>query len=214
MAFMSRVGCRSGLFSKLLLVVIAAIGIAPLASAQTAPFWNSGNPNNVNNATAGSAILPATWPALGQWVPYSWGTAFPDATTADKHPVRDQRVQDPSNGGTTPQNYVNVSSSCTDQSLPSIYYYFDSASRIIFFRWRVEQIANTYATGTSPGAYSNSDPWKSALWTVFMDIDGNGFRDFAMHIDGSSGAPATPVDILRSIYSQVTSNSIDYTQPG
>src|SRR4051794_33141811 len=112
MAFMSRVGYRSGRFLKLLLVVIAAIGIAPLASAQTAPFWNSGNPNNVNNATAGSAILPATWPTPGQWVPCSWGTPFRDAETAHKHPVRDQRIQDPSNGGTTPQNYVNVSSGC------------------------------------------------------------------------------------------------------
>ena len=37
-------------------------------------------------------------------------------------------MQDPSNGGTTPQNYVNVSSGCPDQSLPSIYYYYDRLS--------------------------------------------------------------------------------------
>jgi uncharacterized repeat protein (TIGR01451 family) len=207
----SRVG--QGWLSRLavlLLTAVAAMVSAPVATAQTAPFWNSGSPNNVNNPTAGSAILPAAWPTQAQWIPYSWGTTFPDATTSDKHPVRDQRVQDPSNGGTTPQNYVNVSSGCSDQALPSIYFYFDPVSRIIFFRWRVEQIPNTYATGSSLGAYSNSDPWKSALWTVFMDLNGDGYRDFAMHLDGSSGAPSTPVDILRSIWSPLKSNSIDY----
>jgi uncharacterized repeat protein (TIGR01451 family)/fimbrial isopeptide formation D2 family protein len=210
MGIMSRVGHWGDRLSKLLLVAVAAIGIAPLATAQTAPFWNGGSPNNVNNPTAGTAILPAAWPSQAQWVPYSWGTTFPDATIGDKHPVRDQRVQDPSNGGTTPQNYVNVSSGCGDQTLPSIYYYFDPVSRIIFFRWRVEQIPNTYATGSSLGAYSTSDPWKSALWTVFMDLNGDGYRDFAMHLDGSSGSPSAPIDILRSIWSPLKSNSIDY----
>jgi uncharacterized repeat protein (TIGR01451 family)/fimbrial isopeptide formation D2 family protein len=200
-------------------VIIVLAGIGRQASAQTPPLWNGGiTPvrcgGNLPDCDGGAAIKPVTWPAEAVWVPYSWGTTYPDVTTGDKHPVRDQRVQDPSNGGTTPQNYVNVSSGCSDQVLPSIYYYFDSASKIIFFRWRVEQIANTYATGSTTGAFSNGDPWKSALWTVFMDIDGNGFRDFAMHIDGSSGSPSSPVDILRSIYSVVKSNSIDYTQPG
>src|SRR5205823_5858912 len=50
----------------------------------------------------------------------------------------------------------------------------------------------------------------SALWTVFYDLNGDGFRDFAAHLDGSSGAPAVPVDVLRSIWSNVSSNSIDY----
>jgi uncharacterized repeat protein (TIGR01451 family) len=127
----------------------------------------------------------------------------------------DQRTQDPSNGGARPQNYVNVSSGCPDQTLPSIYYYFDKTADggngIIFFRWRVEQIANNYATGPSAGSYKSTDPWSSALWTVFLDLDGNGYRDFAMHLNGSSGAPSTPVDLLRSIWSSLTNtNSIDY----
>jgi len=186
---------------------VITLALVPLAQAQNPPFWNSGSPTKGDGS---AAIAPAAWPSTAQWIPYSWGTTYPDATLADKHPIKDQRVQDPSNGGTTPQNYVNVSSGCADQSLPSIYYYYDTTSQIIFFRWRVEQIANNYATGPSPGAYANTSPWNSALWTVLLDFNGNGYRDFAMHLDGSSGAPATPVDILRSIWSNVNSNSIDY----
>jgi len=208
---------RTG-WAKLLLLIIVLAGIGREASAQTPPLWNNGTPvrcaGNPPDCDGSVAIKPATWPTTAQWVPYSWGTTYPDATTADKHPVRDQRVQDPSNGGTTPQNYVNVSSGCSDQALPSIYYYFDpsadNGNGIVFFRWRVEQIANNYATGPSAGAYSSSSPWNSALWTVFLDTNGDGYRDFAMHLDGSSGSPAKLIDTLRSIWSQLKSNSIDY----
>ena len=196
---------RLRLFYLFLVVVVLAAALPALA--QNPPLWNSGAPTKGDGS---AAIKPVTWPSTPQWIPYSWGTTYPDATTTDKHPIRDQRVQDPSNGGTTPQNYVNVSSGCPDQTLPSIYYYYDTVNKVIFFRWRVEQIANNYATGPSAGAYANTSPWNSALWTVFLDLDGNGYRDFAMHLDGSSGAPATPVDILRSIWSNQASNSIDY----
>lgn len=197
---------RKGRCVHFAIFVILAVLALP-ALAQTPPYWNSGSPTNDDGS---AAIAPAPWPATGQWIPYSWGTTYPDSTLVEKHPIHDQRVQDPSNGGTTPQNYVNVSSGCPDQSLPSIYYYYNPTTQTIFFRWRVEQIANTYATGPSAGVYSNSDPWKSALWTVFMDTNGDGYRDFAAHLDGSSGSPSVPVDVLRSIWSNLKSNSIDY----
>src|SRR5436305_671297 len=104
-------------FCSVFAVLVAA---ALPALGQVPPYWNNGSPNNVNNATVGSTIPPAAWPAESAWVKYSWGTTYPDLTDTQKHPIRDQRVQDPSNGGTTPQNYVNVSSGCPDQILPSI----------------------------------------------------------------------------------------------
>ena len=206
-------------WSKRLLITIALAVLAPSAIAQTPPFWHSGNPQ-LANGVAGSAIKPAPWPAELSWVPYSWGTTYPDAPSPsnDRHPIRDPRVQDPSNGGTTPQNYVNVSSGCGDKTLPSIYYYFDktadSGNGMVYFRWRVEQIANSYATGPTAGTYASGDPWKSALWTVFIETNGDGFRDFAAHLDGSSGSPAAPVDILRTIWSATKTNSIDYGTAG
>lgn len=206
-------------FNRLLLGALVCCALVLPAAAQNPPLWNGGTPKNGDGTFA---IKPVTWPAecaalcgtpsapSGSWIPYSWGTTYSDDTLALRHPIEDQRVQDPSNGGTTPQNYVNVSSGCPDQSLPSIYYFYDTTNKIIFFRWRVEQIANNYATGPSAGNYSSSNPWNSALWTVLLDLDGDGYRDFAMHLDGSSGSPATPVDILRSIWSSLKSNSIDY----
>ncbi|HEY2093393.1 MAG TPA: C25 family cysteine peptidase [Thermoanaerobaculia bacterium] len=213
-------------------VVFGALfcGALAFSAAATPPLWNSGTPtcgSVETDCVGGAPINPTTWPvecdascgtpsALpGSWIPYSWGTTFPDTSISDKHPIHDQRTLDPSNGGARPQNYVNVSSGCPDQSLPSIYYYFDKTADggngIIFFRWRVEQIPNNYATGPSPGSYSSTDPWSSALWTVLLDLDGNGYRDFAMHLDGSSGAPSAPIDLLRTIWSSLTStNSIDY----
>src|ERR1043165_4692440 len=153
-------------------------------------------------AAALAFIAPQPWPGETQWVAYSWGTTYPDPV--GDHAIKDLRSSaDPSNGGTTPQNYVSVSSGCPDSSLASIYYYFNPTSKTIYFRWRVNQIANNYATGPSAGAYGATSPWNSALWTVFFPLTGPGSRDFAAHLDGSSGAPAQPVDVLRSIWSGI-----------
>ncbi|MCB1877729.1 MAG: DUF11 domain-containing protein [Chromatiales bacterium] len=161
-------------------------------------------------------FAPAAWPSepalaadcayeCGEWKPY----------TRFQNDITDPRTQDPSNGGTRPQNYVNVASSCIDQSYPSIYYHLyrhpvDPAQDVIMFRWRVEQIANTYATGPSPGNFSATDPWGSALWTVLFDVDGDGYRDLAAHLDGSSGSPAEPVDLIAGIWGNIPTQSLDY----
>ena len=170
-------------------------------------YWNNGT---------GAAIhfQPVAWPSepaaascgdsCGSWKPY----------TRFGRSINDPRVQDPSNGGTAPQNYVNISSSCSDKAKPSIYYYLyrgaTPANDVVMFRWRVEQPAHTYATGPSPGNYGASDPWSSAQWTVMFNTNGSGYRNFAAHLNGSSGAPATPVDLLAGIWSNTNSQSIDY----
>ena len=192
-----------------LIAVIAAAAVLwspnPLLADPYPPHWGNG---------AGAAVhySPVSWPAepanpqdcgaaCGDWQPY----------TRYGKPINDPRTQDPSNGGTSPQNYVNVASSCVDTQLPSIYYYLDTTNQVLMFRWRVEQIANTYATGPSAGAYGSTHPWNSALWTVFFDMDGNGYRNLAAHLNGSSGSPASPVDQLVGIWGNVPSNqSLDY----
>jgi uncharacterized repeat protein (TIGR01451 family) len=169
------------------------------------PNWGSG---------AGPAVhfAPVAWPnepakpqdcgaTCGDWQPY----------TRYARSINDQRTQDPSNGGTAPQNYVNIASSCIDTQLPSVYYYLDQTNNVLMFRWRVEQIANTYATGPAPGTYGSTHPWNSALWTVFFDMDGNGYRDLAAHLNGSSGSPATPIDQIVGIWGNIPNNqSLDY----
>jgi hypothetical protein len=123
----------------LLAMVTLVLLVVAIAGADTyPPDWDGGS---------GSAVhfQPVPWPANdgdgsldpGDWVPYNFLSGS----------IEDQRVQDPSNGGTSPQNYVNISSGCTDLTLPSIFYYFDPVNEVLMFRWRVEQIAHTYAVG-------------------------------------------------------------------
>jgi uncharacterized repeat protein (TIGR01451 family) len=171
------------------------------------PFWGS----------AAVHFPPVLWPTepadpkqcgtnCGEWLPY----------TRFQSDVADPRTQDPSNGGTAPQNYVNVSSSCVDKTFPSIYYALrqgaapDGSQDTIMFRWRVEQIANNYATGPSAGSYGASDPWSSALWSVLFDVDGDGYVDLAAHLDGSSGSPSAAIDRIAGIWSKLPTQSLDY----
>jgi uncharacterized repeat protein (TIGR01451 family) len=165
------------------------------------PCWDgSGTPNPVHWS-------PTPWPDEAAWVEY----------THDSEPIKDKRIQDPSNGGRAPQNYANVSSSCSDQALPSVSWTYDEDTggfytyQTLYFRWKVEQIANSYATGPSPpGPARNNDPWKEAQWTVLMDFTGDGYYDFAVHIDGQSGKPGEDIDVLQSIYNTSKSQSIDW----
>lgn len=152
----------------------------------------------------GTAHFPVVnWPADGNWVAYQSGG----------NTINDPRVQDPSNGGTSPQNYTNISSCLPDVSAPSVYWYFDSVNDTFFYRFKVEQVPNTYATGPNVGGYSATDPWNSAQWTVFFDITGDGYRDFVVQLDGSSGSPSAPIDRLTSYWATSKSNTLDPADP-
>jgi len=172
------------------------------------PNWEGGSGGSVHYA-------PAPWPSepsnaadcgdnCGEWKAY----------TRFQNSIKDPRAKDDSNGGTAPQNYVNISSSCTDKELPSVYYYLHQGATpdldVIMFRWRVEQIANNYATGPNAGASSSSSPWSSALWTVLFDIDGSGYRSLAAHLNGSSGKPGEDIDRLAGIWGKTPAQTIDY----
>lgn len=170
----------------------AAAAIWPTAGDW--PIWG-GQPAN---------ITPVSWPGDASWVSY----------TALGSPLADPSVADPSNGGTSPQNYVSVTSNCPDKTLPSVYWYYDSANQMIFFRFRLSAIPNTYATGPNPGSTATTDPWRSAQWSVLIDIDGDGYREFALQLDGSTGGPGNPVDRLAVIYSATQDNGLDYTDAG
>jgi hypothetical protein len=180
--------------------VAAFLGAAILAAVAVIadpypPYWSAG---------AGTAIhyAPVAWPADAAFIAY----------TRIGSNIADKRDSDGSNGGTSPQSYVNVSSGCTDQVAPSVYYAYDNASQVLFFRWRVQAPPHNYATGPNAGGYASTSPWSSALWTVFMDTNGDGYRDFAVHLDGSSGSPSASVDRLVSIWSNTKSQSLDYVK--
>ncbi|HEX6632829.1 MAG TPA: hypothetical protein VF038_02610, partial [Usitatibacter sp.] len=180
----------------------------PVRFAQADPYPPTWGSSAVHYA-------PVAWPAepadptqcgasCGEWKPY----------TRFQAGLSDARTQDSSNGGTSPQNYVNISSSCIDRTYPSIYYALKQgatpADDVIMFRWRVEQVANDYATGPSAGSFGASDPWSSALWSVLFDVDGDGYIDLAAHLDGSSGSPSASIDRIAGIWSSSPTQSLDY----
>ena len=43
-----------------------------------------------------------------------------------------------------------------------------------------------------------------------MDTNGDGYRDFAVHLDGSSGSPSAAVDRVAAMWSTSKSQSLDY----
>src|SRR5437762_13584437 len=92
-------------WSMLLLLLDASVVLKPAAANPFPPYWNNGSGPAVHFA-------PVSWPSDPSFIPY----------TQYGRSLNDPRTSDPSNGGARPQNYVNVSSGCVDQSLPSVYY--------------------------------------------------------------------------------------------
>ena len=200
MSELAGVGVRIGRLSRRPWPAFAAAAILAAVAVIAdpyPPYWSAGSGPAIHYA-------PVAWPAGGA-ATTNW-TAYTRIGTD----IADKRDSDSSNGGTSPQSYVNVSSGCTDVTEPSVYYAYDSVHQVLFFRWRVQAPPHTFATGPNPGTYGSSSPWSSALWTVFMDTNGDGYRDFAVHLDGSSGSPSASVDRLVSIWSPSKSQSLDY----
>lgn len=193
----------AGVFFLLLSVpALSLLCPAPSLADGYPPYWDNTPPPN----PAPVHWTPLAWPDDSEWYTY----------TSEESDILDKRTSDPSNGGRAPQNYVNISSGCNDQTEDSLQWYYDDfvtaavTEPTLFFRWRVEQIPNTYATGPTLQPASTVDPWKAAQWTVLVDIDGDGYREFAVNIYGASGSPGEEVDVMRSIYSDTRSQSIDF----
>ena len=102
-----------GLFAVVLLSATFLLPGAPRAD-DFPPYWNDGNP-----ATNSLHYPLLHWPASDvDWLYY----------THQEGSINDARTADPSNGGRAPQNYANISSNCTDQLLPSVFWTFDPDS--------------------------------------------------------------------------------------
>src|SRR5215210_3079064 len=99
-------------FRRLCLLAILMVLFASVVPAKAdpyPPYWGGGTGPAVH-------FPPVAWPSNANWTPY----------TSESANIADPRNSDPSNGGTAPQNYVNVSSGCVDKTLPSVLYQFDA----------------------------------------------------------------------------------------
>lgn len=118
---------------------------------------------------------PASWPD-GSWQQYTAdgvGSVDPDSSADNSH------------GGTSPNpSLIDIVGDVTNGS---IYYSYDSSNDVVFFRIHI---------GDSPLATTGaSEPFKSYTWTILLDTDGDGFKEFAIMIDGT-GDGTEPDDIL------------------
>ena len=106
---------------------------------------------------------PSPWPDNNDWAAYTY---FED-NILDKNGNNDN-----STGGTTPNQYVDVVS---DSGFPSVYYYGNGS--VLFMRLVLNR---------SPLSDSGKgQPFKSATWNLLLDIDGDGFKEFVVQLDGT-----------------------------
>lgn len=116
-----------------------------------------------------------SWPSDLQWIPYtSNGTNVAD--------VAGGSGGDASTGGTNPSGSVDI---VADYG-PAVSWYSDGVN--LYFRMQLSS-SPLQATG-------NSKPFTSATWNILLDTDGDGYKEFVVHIDGTGGSQTTPDDIV------------------
>ena len=121
------------------------------------------------------AGYPGSWPTDLQWIPYTNnGTNVSD--------VEGGSGGDSSTGGTNPSGSVDI---VADYG-PAVSWYSDGIN--LYFRMQLNS-SPLQATG-------NSKPFTSATWNILLDTDGDGFKEFVVHIDGTGGGQTTPDDIV------------------
>jgi hypothetical protein len=116
---------------------------------------------------------------LREWIPYTY--------LGD--PVFDKSGSvDSSSGGSVNPSHVDIVST---PSLPSVMVYFDSG--VMMFR---------IVLGGNPLSLTGSGtPYTSSTWVVLIDIDGDGYRDFAVELDGTDSGNAP--DDIRVFYGDI-----------
>lgn len=117
------------------------------------------------------AGYPASWPDEIQWIPYTYlGESIHDLEGGN----------DGSNGGATPQRAADIVFS----SEPSVSFFADGT--VFFVR---------FVLSSSPLALTgNGKPFISATWNILIDVDGDGFKEFVVQLDGTDQS-TNPDDI-------------------
>lgn len=142
---------------------------------------------------------PQAWPDAGDadftknWIPYTrLGLGIKDK----------EGSTDPSNGGTTPTQYVDVVGNSL--SVVSVFYGYDSLKQTLFVRMRMEVDVQT----NSPDGASNDDPFNNGTWCLLIDTDGDGWKEFVVMLDGQTGSPSSPIDETVVYYENTNTQSL------
>ncbi|MDH5493700.1 MAG: hypothetical protein OEY14_17230, partial [Myxococcales bacterium] len=140
------------------------------------------------------AQYPAPWPDesgvgdLGQWTPFTLrGGSIQDLEGAS----------DGSTGGTAPTGAVDISGGQDTPPVPSGYIAYDALRQVLFFRLRLGNEPLASGVGRDGNALLpavGSGPWQNGSWNLTIDLDGDGFLDFLVALDGSSGGGANDIE--------------------
>jgi len=121
------------------------------------------------------AGYPSSWPSDLDWIPYtSNGSNISD--------LEGGSGGDASTGGTTPSGNVDIVGTYG----PAVSWYGNGTN--LYFRM---QLASSPLAATG-----SSKPFKSATWNILMDVDGDGFKEFVVHVDGTGGGQTEADDIV------------------
>lgn len=122
------------------------------------------------------ASYPANWPADAAWVAYTYNADILNDITGNPDPSR----------GTSLSNVVDVSSGWSVEGVyPSTFIYGDGNN--LFFRFRVH--------GPPYSGTGGSQPFTPATWTTLMDINGDGWWDFALQVMAKDSTDVVPNDL-------------------
>jgi len=123
-----------------------------------------------------SGGYPATWPGDVQW----------NAYTSQGETQSDLEGQADPSAGSVPQNSTDFSSGWPAGSEPSFSFY--SNGTVLFIRLRI---------ASCPLAFGGKQPFESANWNVLIDTDFDGYKEFAITVQGYDGG-TQPDDIVVS----------------
>jgi uncharacterized repeat protein (TIGR01451 family) len=142
----------------------------------------------LSSARPAHAIYPAPWPDAGGtvnsgWSPYTLlGTSIQDKPSAT----------DNSTGGTTPTQDADFISNGS----PSFYIAYSAVNQVLFIRMRLAKSALT----PTPDGNSNDDPFDNVTWSMLIDSDGDGYKEFIVRLNGDTGGPGNAIDDLQVYY--------------
>jgi uncharacterized repeat protein (TIGR01451 family) len=127
------------------------------------------------------AQVPVAWPDNGNADYYLGWSDY--TMKGNKILDLEGRPDDVSNGGTSPTQEADISyGTRADGKNGSVYYAYDSVNDVLFLRCRVNSRPIPISvTG------SDTDPFNAVQWTVAIDVDHDGWKEYYIALDGRSG---------------------------
>lgn len=146
------------------------------------------------------AQVPQSWPDAGDpdvtknWFAYTrLGVGMQDQVGS----------VDKSTGGAQPTQSAEVSGA--DNGNVSVFYSYSSIKQTIFVRVR---LTASVLRVTAPDGTHQGDPFDATQWSLLIDTDGDGWKEFVIWLDGRSGISGDTLDKVRVLYENTNTQAV------